>query len=97
MAIVRTYERSVFDPVITEFDGSRTKRASTAGGFPSGDTVQSDAVQLLLERRVAAPAAGATRLLFGMEGERTRERIREGSGAAAWLGSGRHRNGGAQR
>ncbi len=71
---IRTHERSVFDPWAVELELGHTDRAAygaTLGG--AGDTVRHSFSHLLFDRLIAASPGGATRLLFGIEGEQVRE------------------------
>lgn len=75
---VGTHERSVFDPWIVELAVAQSARAAYGPvyGVAQGgvnDTVRRGTAHLLFSRLARASPFGATRFLFGVEGERTRE------------------------
>ncbi|MEO7104334.1 MAG: hypothetical protein ABI311_13135 [Gemmatimonadaceae bacterium] len=73
-ASVGTHQRSIFDPWVVELALSQSARSAYAGSHTAlGDTVRRRSAILLFDRVLAASPFGATRLLFGMEGEQIRE------------------------
>lgn len=71
---VRTHSRSVFDPWVVELHIAQTARAAFGASHASvGDTVRRRSGHLLFDRLLTGSAAGATRLLFGVEGEQAQE------------------------
>ncbi|MEO7216864.1 MAG: hypothetical protein ABI026_01600 [Gemmatimonadaceae bacterium] len=71
---VGTHQRSIFDPWVVELALSQSARSAYAGSHAAtGDTVRRRSAIILFDRLLTVSPFGATRLLFGMEGEQTRE------------------------
>ena len=71
---VRTHERSVFDPWVVELALAQSAHSARPGARASAaDTVRRRTGHLFFDRLVTKSQFGATRFLFGVEGEKTSE------------------------